>query len=347
MSASDVMYGMETDLLMLLVDHIGRGNIGSAEWQEDRLSNLGVLRKQASELVTARTDEAMQELKSEIARAQTAAIGRFEENIDAQTLRGAMSADASPRMKAIVESWQRKAAGDISITGAKLIPRAVGMFEEAAQRATAKVLAGNTTARQAMREIGTRWARQGVPALVDAAGKRWSVEAYTQAVVRSNIRAVTTETQLQRARETGEDLVEISAHDGARPGCEPYQGKVFSVSGDSEVYPALDSTTYGEPDGLFGINCGHRMTPYKHGQKKRYEPRGKEENRETYKRSQQQRALERSIRKAKREAMVGEGLGDNAMATAAKQRVRAQQEKLRSFIDSTGRTRRRDREQLI
>src|SRR5690606_668684 len=109
----------------------------------------------------------------------------------------------------------------------------------------------------------------------------------------------------------GNDLVEVSAHDGARPLCEPYQGRIFSLSGNHPDYPALADTSMGDPAGLFGVNCGHVKYPYIEGiSRQRYKPRDPEVNDRQYENSQKQRYLERQIRYAKREQMMLEEIGD-------------------------------------
>src|SRR5574344_1273551 len=111
------------------------------------------------------------------------------------------------------------------------------------------------------------------------------------------MRNATTESQIERMDELDEDLIEVSSHAGARPLCAPYQGHVYSRTGKSTQYPSLDSTSYGEPAGLFGINCGHVMYPYFPGTKQTYKPTDDEsQNVEDYKESQKQRQIERSIR---------------------------------------------------
>lgn len=61
----------------------------------------------------------------------------------------------------------------------------------------------------------------------------------------------------------GCDLVEVTAHAGARPEHAVWQGKIYSRSGKSEKYPSLvESTGYGTGPGLGGWNCRHSMFPY-------------------------------------------------------------------------------------
>ena len=66
------------------------------------------------------------------------------------------------------------------------------------------------------------------------------------------------------------DLVEVTAHIGARPEHEEWQGKVYSVSGKSEKYPPFSICGYGEADGICGINCRHSFYPYFEGMERHY-----------------------------------------------------------------------------
>ncbi len=61
----------------------------------------------------------------------------------------------------------------------------------------------------------------------------------------------------------GCDLVEVTAHAGARPEHAEWQGKVYSRSGTSKKYPSLVKVTgYGTGAGLGGWNCRHNMLPF-------------------------------------------------------------------------------------
>lgn len=69
----------------------------------------------------------------------------------------------------------------------------------------------------------------------------------------------------------GCDLVEVTAHAGARPEHAEWQGKVYSRSGKSKKYPPLkESTGYGTGAGLGGWNCRHSMFPYYEGTSRTY-----------------------------------------------------------------------------
>ena len=134
---------------------------------------------------------------------------------------------------------------------------------------------------------------------------------------------------------------------GRVPGCEPYQGRVFA-RGNHPKYPDFyTETTYGEPDGIFGINCHHVSYAFVEGvSTKRYKRYDKERNDTAYENSQIQRKYERTIRNSKTEKAMLERIGDTEGVKQAEQKIRNQQANLRRLTNETGRTRRYDREQV-
>ena len=97
------------------------------------------------------------------------------------------------------------------------------------------------------------------------------------------------------------------------------------------------------------INCGHYPLPFIPSVTKVPEVRQDEEdNAKQYAESQQQRALERKFREARRDldvlkAQDAESVNPDAIK-AAKAKIRRADEKLNQFCDETGRKRRRERE---
>jgi hypothetical protein len=108
----------------------------------------------------------------------------------------------------------------------------------------------------------------------------------------------------------------------------------------------LEDTTYGEPAGLWGINCGHYAIPFIPGFSKPRQPEQTEEqNAKEYEQSQEQRALERKYRYAKRDLMTAKARGDEEEITRQKLRVKNARTELNDFCEETGRARRSAREQ--
>lgn len=75
--------------------------------------------------------------------------------------------------------------------------------------------------------------------------------------------------------------------------------------GDVErAYPDfIDVCRYGKVDGICGANCRHHFSVYIEGMNNPFEKYDSKESKELYEREQRQRALERRVRKTKREVM--------------------------------------------
>lgn len=114
-----------------------------------------------------------------------------------------------------------------------------------------------------------------------------------------------------RADEMGWDLMEITAHSGARPEHAHWQGKIVSRSGQ-KGYLSLRDIGYGEATGFKGINCRHDWYPYYKGSARTYtqkelnkwknekvEYNGKKISK--YEAIQKQRYFERKIRQNKKD----------------------------------------------
>jgi hypothetical protein len=160
----------------------------------------------------------------------------------------------------------------------------------------------------------------------------------------------------ERAGQYGADLYQVSSHNGARPLCYPWQGKVISRSGASgetedlngnkiRVY-AQGETSIGQAAGLFGVNCRHypmAFIPKFSTLKGR--PQDPKENAEAYELSQQQRGLERKLREENRDlaVMKAQGAGEDEIR-AQQQRVSAASSRINEFCDEHGLPRRKNRE---
>lgn len=211
-------------------------------------------------------------------------------------------------------------------------------------KAAGKVIMGAESRQTAVRQCIKEMSERGIPAFVDAGGRQWSPEAYINMDVRTTCSNVAHEAQFTRMDDYSIDLLETSSHPGARPKCSLDQGKIFSRSGKNKKYPAWKTSSYGEPDGILGINCGHFIYPYIEGVSvQRYFPYDKEENDKLYKQKQEQRRLEREVRSAKREVSMLNAAGDKEGAKLAKETVKQKTAKYNEYCEKVGLPRKADR----
>lgn len=144
-------------------------------------------------------------------------------------------------------------------------------------------------------------------------GHRDTIETATLRCVRTGVSQASADIQIARMDEMDVDLVIVSAHMGARPSHQVWQGKIYSRSGTSKKYPDfVSSTGYGTGEGLCGWNCRHNFSPYFEGQGNPFERYDDKENEELYNKTQEQRAMERGIRKTKRKKETLQDAANNA-----------------------------------
>lgn len=320
-------------------------------WQTEQLAMLGQLTQQNVIAIAKHSGMALNEVSKALKQAGYSAVEDDEMELQQAVALGLLiqppSIEASQALQDVLATYQQQARDTFNMVNTTMLQQSQQVYLDIVNQTVGKVLAGTVTPQQALRESVEKWADNGVPALIDRSGRKWTTEAYMNQVMRSTVNNVANEMQDTRMDEYGVDLVEVSSHLGARPRCAPYQGRIFSRSGINKKYPALSTTSYGELAGLKGVNCRHVFYPYVEGITKRtYKPYDEKKNREEYEESQQQRALERNIRKAKRELMMMEEMGDSEGVKLAKKKVRDRQANMRAFIEESGRTRNRQREQI-
>lgn len=222
--------------------------------------------------------------------------------------------------------------------------------------ATGEVVTGVSSWNAAIRSGVKNMVANGITGFVDHGGHKWSPEAYVAMDVRTTMANTARAAVWERMEDYGDDLYQVSWHNGARELCFPWQGKVISRSdsprdveddeGNTVHVYAQSETTYGEPAGLFGVNCGHYPIPFVPGFSRIRQPQqDAEENAKAYEQSQQQRYLERRLREEKRDLdiMKAQGASEEALK-AQRKRIREASGNIDEFCAKTGRTRRRDRE---
>ncbi|WOA60988.1 phage minor capsid protein [Bacillus mycoides] len=322
-------------------------------WRMVQLNKLGTLDKQQLETIAKHSGKTVKEVRAMLKNAGSAAIGEHE-SIYTQAVKLGLLEVAPPMAQSaaligILNAYVNQALSTLNLVNTTMLKQSQQMYLDVLNTTVGKMLAGTITQQQAIRQAVSGWSSKGIPAFIDKLGRKWSTEAYVSMVCRSTSNNVANEMQSARMEEYKVDLCEVSSYPGARPKCFEDQGKIYSLSGKHPKYKPLSSTSYGQPDGLFGVNCSHIRYPYIEGlSTQRYFPHEDiEENRRIYKQSQQQRSIERRIRKAKREVRVMEALGDQEGVNNAKNKVSQRQANMRDFIKTTGRKRQPNREQII
>lgn len=215
--------------------------------------------------------------------------------------------------------------------GFAALGKQLGKVQRALNASTMSVTVGAEARTAALRRTVKQLAAEGITGFIDAGGHQWSPEAYINMDIRTTVHNAAIQGQKARSADYGVFTFQISSHSGARPLCAPYQGKFYSWDGSNGVvkdlngkkysYKGIQTTSYGQPAGIFGINCGHRPNTFISGYNlARFEPtENASENNKQYLLAQKQRYIERQIRRAKTEALCYDaaGLKDDFSKAAA------------------------------
>ena len=223
--------------------------------------------------------------------------------------------------------------------------------------ASGEVVTGVSGWNKAMRDAVNKMVDNGLTGYIDHAGRHWSPEAYVTMDIRSTMANTARAAVFERNEDYGNDLYQVSWHNGARPLCYPWQGKVISRTGNARVVEddegnevqvhtedEIESFNYG--GGLFGVNCGHYPIPFIPNFSRIRQPmENAEQNAKTYEESQKQRTLERKLRNEKRdlEVLKAQGASEDVLKEQ-RRRVRKASKDIDEFCAETGRARRRNRE---
>jgi len=101
--------------------------------------------------------------------------------------------------------------------------------------------------------------RQGFVALKDKSGKTWSIEAYSKMLANTKLNEATNQGVINQLSQEGDDLVQVVGTEASCELCNPWVGKILSISGKNKNYPNIAQA---EDAGLMHPNCKHRYAPY-------------------------------------------------------------------------------------
>ena len=216
----------------------------------------------------------------------------------------------SPAAMQTLEAGYRKTNGNLrNLTGTTAVTSQTN-FINACTMAEMKAESGAFSPQQAIIDAVKQLAADGAVVRYPS-GHKDKLDVAVRRNVMTGIGQTTGEICLGYARDLEWDLMEITAHAGARPSHARWQGQIVSLSG-RKGYLSLDDIGYGTGEGFKGYNCRHDWYPYSEGSARMYSaeeiaklnakniefPDGSMHT--LYEAEQYQRAYERRIRETKR-----------------------------------------------
>lgn len=358
---------LEDDIISDIIRRMMKTGIvtESAKHQAEMLQNAGLLYDDILSEIAKRTDATSQHVKALFEDAGVRTVN-FDNQIYRAVGRVPVDIRQSPAMRQTLESGYRKTLGNMQNLTLTTANMAQSTYYSACNQAYMQVVSGAFSYQEAIKKAIQKTAQDGAFVLYPS-GHRDRVDVAVRRSVLTGVGQTCREIGLMNAEENDCDLMELSAHFGARPTHAEWQGQIVSLSG-RKGYLSLDSIGYGTGDGFGGWNCRHDWFPYFEGYSRRnytddylksLNEKNIEYNGEKYSQyeiSQIQRRYEREIRSAKREKVafdtaVKEASDSELKAVMksgsdyANQQIKDKQAKMRDFIQQTGQSRDYFREQ--
>lgn len=319
--------------------------IPAVEHQAKMLEEAGMVREEILarlKTLTGRTDKELRRLMQE-------AGGVALKSDDAVYRRQGLNpppVSASEDLQKVLQAGYEKTSGafrNLTLTTART---AAHQFAQALDRAYMQITLGGMDYNTAIRSTIKQLSAEGVGAIRYPTGRTDTIEVAVRRAVVTGVNQTALKLQDARADEMGADLVEVSAHAGARPSHAQWQGGIYSRRGKSRKYPDfVKATGYGTGAGLGGWNCSHSFRPWFEGMSrtydkallKEYQAKDYEYNgvkMTEYEALQEQRKIERNIRRWKREQNALQAAGLDSSEASAK--ITEWNRRQKDFLEQTG-----------
>ena len=243
-----------------------------------------------------------------------------------------------------------------------------GAYQWALDNAVMQIQSGAVSYNQAIKYAVKSLADSGIKTVDYESGHVDQIDVAARRAVMTGVNQLCAKYTEQSAGYLNTEYFEVSAHAGARdkPGPSPWsshkdwQGKVYSTkSGDK--YPNIyEVCGLGAVDGLEGANCRHRRYPWVEGVSERTYTDEQIEHIDdglgctfdgktytAYEATQEQRRVERTIRKLKREKAAYKAAGLHEEERAVNIRLRRLNAKYKAFSAAAGLPEQRERMKVL
>lgn len=325
----------------------------SAVWQAEKLQQAGMIYDDVIKRVAKASGKSESLIRDLFEEGGTESLS-FDDAIYRKAGLNPIPIAQSKAMLNVLTAGAKKTGGTVKNLTMTTAATSQTAFINACDFAYLKITSGafdyNTAVRQAVKSV----ADAGTSVLYPS-GHTDKIDVAIRRAVTTGVSQTCGQLQWDRADEMDCDLVETTAHMGARLEHSFWQGQVFSRSGNGKYPDFVESTGYGTGAGLMGWNCRHGYFPYFEGISKRAYSQAEldgyrnhtvtynEQDYTDYEASQIQRGIERNIRATKRElnafdTAIKEGKAEFRQDyTDAAVKLKQQEQRLKDFLKQTGR----------
>lgn len=276
-------------------------------------------------------------------------------------------------LKELMDAFSAQTNGELNnmtqTTGFKTMSGYEGIenaYRKELDKAVIKICSGTFSQDKVVRDVVHDLAQSGLRSIDFASGYSMQLDTAARLAIRTGCHQLAGKIQDENIKQTGENLVYVSKHWGARnkgtghANHEQWQGRVYFIKegkdyseeakriGQDYITDLWRATGYSvdgahesDPTGLYGYNCRHRHYVWFEGAsslpKEQAEPKPVTIDGKTYDyyaMTQKMRAMERNIRTLKREKEAEEALGNDTRELQVK--IKEKTAKYKEFCKMCG-----------
>lgn len=234
----------------------------SAKWQTEMLQQSGMMYDDIIRQVADITGKSDKAIKTLFEDASVEAL-QYDMSIYSAAGLDPLPLHMSPSAMQVLEAGYRKTTGNLGNLTRTTATAAQRNFIGACTLAELQVTSGAMDYNTAIRRAIQQCAGDGAYVLYPS-GHRDRLDVAVRRNIMTGLGQTTGEISRVYAEEMGCDLMEITAHSGARPSHASWQGQLVSLSGRSG-YLSTSDVGYGTGAGFKGYNCRHDWYPYIEG----------------------------------------------------------------------------------
>ena len=238
----------------------------SAVWMARCLQDSGMLYSEVYSAVAQYANKSDAEIKTLFENASLKATS-YDMSIYTAAGLNPLPINLSPTAMQVLEAGYNKTCGNLNNLTMTTANSAQQTFIKSCTLAEMQVTSGAFTYVQAISNAIISAISDGAFVAYDS-GHTDRLDVAVRRCVMTGLGQTTGQISLQYAYDMGCDLMEITAHSGARPSHAVWQGQIVSLSG-RRGYLSLSDIGYGTGEGFKGWNCRHDWYPYIEGVSKR------------------------------------------------------------------------------
>ena len=333
---------IETDLLITIANHFKYEEEfqNSDYWRLKKLDEMGLFNEEVIEYLAKYTKKTKQEIIKALNSIgyNTLNYKSLEKSFQSGKLK------INPKtllnnnvIQTIINTAYDEEVNHFIKMSSKIAESARNAYLDIVEDGYLKTSMGTHSYQEAIRENINALGNKGITTLIytttDENGeiigvRNYDIESTARREILTGARQLSNNINKKVVEELECEYVYLSEHIKCRPQHFPWQGLVIKYKDLEEI------TGYGKIDGLCGINCGHYFEPYfGTARDKELKTISFDTATKQYELSQQQRYLERGIRKWKRKAEMFKTNGDLEAFSKCKSKVKEWEQRIQSFVN--------------